>query len=216
MDPYASEEEQLEKIRNWWKENGAFIVSGVLLGLAILFGWRWWGDYRDESLAFASERFEQVQDAAERDDLARMIELAGEIEALRVPNPYADLAALAIAGEAAGSGAYDEAKRQLRKVMESGHEHSIRTLARLRLARLVLAEQDLEGAEALLEVEQPGRYAPLFHELRGDLAAARGDRERAISEYRRALADDTDGIADRAMLQMKLDDLGAGRAGSEA
>ena len=42
MDIYASEEEQVQAIKKWGKENGPGIIAGLILGLGALFGWRYW------------------------------------------------------------------------------------------------------------------------------------------------------------------------------
>ena len=42
MSAYLEEEEQIEAIRNWWKENGRSVIAGAVLGLAAIFGWQGW------------------------------------------------------------------------------------------------------------------------------------------------------------------------------
>jgi len=37
-----SEKEQLEEMRAWWSENGRFVITGVVLGVAIIVGWNQW------------------------------------------------------------------------------------------------------------------------------------------------------------------------------
>lgn len=39
-----TEEQQIEAAKKWWKENGSSIVTGLMLGLAVLFGYRYWTD----------------------------------------------------------------------------------------------------------------------------------------------------------------------------
>ena len=36
MDTLTTEEQQIDAIKQWWKENGSSIVTGVVLGLAVL------------------------------------------------------------------------------------------------------------------------------------------------------------------------------------
>jgi predicted negative regulator of RcsB-dependent stress response len=40
VDDYLSEKEQLERIREWWREYGWYLAGGVILGAGILFGMR--------------------------------------------------------------------------------------------------------------------------------------------------------------------------------
>ena len=44
MELYDSEEQQVEAIKDWWKENGKAVVLGVVVGLGGLFGWRYYQD----------------------------------------------------------------------------------------------------------------------------------------------------------------------------
>ncbi|MDH5214803.1 MAG: tetratricopeptide repeat protein, partial [Gammaproteobacteria bacterium] len=37
-----SEKEQLEAMRTWWNENGRYVISGIVLGVAMLAGWNYW------------------------------------------------------------------------------------------------------------------------------------------------------------------------------
>lgn len=212
MDAYSTDDQTVESLRKWWAENGTWILAGLLLGSATLFGWRYWVEYRDQTYATASDAFEQVIAAARQGDVARAEALVVEIGGLPLATPYDDLSRLAIAAAAAQSGDLDAAQLQLGLLLDSGADDGIAHLARLRLARLQLAAGNLDAMAATLLVADTGPFAPLYAELRGDLALARGDRETAVAAYREALASGDDNIIDRAMLEMKLNDLGVSAA----
>ena len=42
MSEYQTDEEKVEAIRKWWRENGTAVVAGLVLGLAGLIGWQYW------------------------------------------------------------------------------------------------------------------------------------------------------------------------------
>lgn len=206
---YSTDDEAIEGLRKWWSENGAWILGGLVLGAIILFGWRYWVEWREQTLADASERYEELLAASAGGEYERAKALADDIRGLRLSTPYADLAAFAVSRTALAAGDAAAARRALSEVVENSRDRDTVHLARLRLARLHLAAGEFDEATAVVTVREPGRYAPLYAELRGDLALARGDREAAIAAYREALAGPDQGIADRALLEMKLDDLGA-------
>lgn len=212
MDAYSTDDQTVESLRKWWAENGTWILAGLLLGSATLFGWRYWVEYRDQTYATASDAFEQVVAAARQGDVPRAEALVVEIGGLPLATPYSDLSRLAIAAAAADSGDLDGAQQQLRMLLDEGADEGIAHLARLRLARLQLAAGNLDEMTATLLVADPGPFAPFYAELRGDLALARGDREAAVTAYREALASGDENIIDRAMLEMKLNDLGVSAA----
>lgn len=209
MEGYTTDEETVERLRQWWKENGPWILGGLALGAAVLFGWRYWTEWRENQLAFASDRYEELVSATQAGDVGRAQAIAAELRDVRVSNPYADLAALALARHAVAGGDADAARAELAAVIERGGDRDTVHIATLRLARLELAAGEMDRAARLVQVTDAGRYAPLYAELRGDVAVARGDRDAAVAAYRDALAGAADGIADGAMIRMKLDDLGA-------
>ena len=42
MAELRTEEEQLEAIKRWWKENGTSLIAGVAIAAAGVFGWNAW------------------------------------------------------------------------------------------------------------------------------------------------------------------------------
>ncbi|PAR85254.1 YfgM family protein, partial [Vibrio cholerae] len=44
MELYDTEEQQVEAIKDWWKENGKAVIFGAVIGLGGLFGWRYYQD----------------------------------------------------------------------------------------------------------------------------------------------------------------------------
>ena len=42
MEIYSTEEERLEALQRWWKENKSSVFGGLLLGLAAICGWKMW------------------------------------------------------------------------------------------------------------------------------------------------------------------------------
>jgi predicted negative regulator of RcsB-dependent stress response len=75
---------------------------------------------------------------------------------------------------------------------------------RLRLARVMVAEGNLDGAEALLAQSPAERaYAPLVTELKGDIHAARGAVAEARAAYELALAGLSPDSAEHRLLQLK-------------
>jgi len=73
MEIYNSEEQQVEAIKRFWKENGTAIIAGVVLGLGGLYGWRYFQDQQLESTMAASSAYtkllEQQQKAADNPEL---------------------------------------------------------------------------------------------------------------------------------------------------
>ena len=60
MDEYLTDQQQAEKLQRWWKENGVFVIAGLVIGVGGLFGWRQWQDYKLEQAENASAVYEQL------------------------------------------------------------------------------------------------------------------------------------------------------------
>ena len=45
MEEYLSEKEQWEQVTRWLRENGLWIIAGIVVGAAGLAGWHWYQDH---------------------------------------------------------------------------------------------------------------------------------------------------------------------------
>ncbi len=207
VDEYLSEKEQIELIRNWWKENGRFVLTGLALGILILVGWRYWQYYVTKRAETASSSYAELLDAVEQQDRDRALELGERLVGSYDDTPYAEQAALALARLHVELNELEEAETRLRQVMTGAEQDELEHIARLRLARVLVGLRRAEEALTLLDRSDTGTFEPRYHELRGDVRLAMGDPAGAREEYQRALAAAEPGLADRTLLQMKLDDL---------
>jgi predicted negative regulator of RcsB-dependent stress response len=204
VSEYLSEEEQVEALKKWWKENGRSIVAGAILGLGGVFGWKYWVEHRMEVADQASYRFSQMQIAIQADNRESALKQAEILSTEYGTSSYGQFASLYLARAKADAGESEAAQAQLEKVMNSGKEVSFQQIARLRLARLLLDRNDLDGAAALITKMPTDEYAGEFEQVRGDIALARGNRDAARNAYQQALEK---GVGDTALVRMKLDDL---------
>ncbi len=209
MDEFLSEKEQLEQIREWWKEYGWYLVGGAALGGILLFGWTRYQSYTQQRVEVASALYDELFGAvADRADV-RATELLNEIRAEHASSPYADQAALLIASLRLDQQQPEAAIEELRFVLEDTDDDELALIARQRLARLLLHLERYDEVLTLLEGLEPSRFSGRFSELRGDVYLAQGDVERARTAYLEAYNTEFIEMLDRNVLQMKIDDLPA-------
>ena len=60
MEQFATEEQQVEAIKRFWKDNGMAIVLGAVVGLGGLWGWRYYSETQLENKAQASVEYQQA------------------------------------------------------------------------------------------------------------------------------------------------------------
>jgi predicted negative regulator of RcsB-dependent stress response len=205
-----SDIEREEQLRTWWRDNWAWLVGGIALGLAALGGWNYWKAQRVRTAEAAHTQYVQAIEALGRNDAARATELAGQLASSRGRYPYADQIELALARAAMDKRDLDSAARHLETVASSTTDAELRRIAQWRLARVRIEQGKPDEALALVAVEDAGAFAPHFHEVRGDALAAKGDAAGARKEYEAALAGVADGEnvgLDRAYVELKRDAL---------
>lgn len=205
MSAYLSEEEQVEAIKKWWKENGMSVVGGAVLGFAIIFGWQGWGQYRTAQGENASILFSTLENQVRAGDNEAAVSTAKRLIGDYGDSVYAGFAALQVARLSYEQGDKAVAREHLRWTVENASDPTIAGLARLRLGRLLLDLGEADAAAAIAAAA--GDFMPgAFAELRGDIARAQGDSTAARRAYDEALQQ---GVDDAALVRMKLVDLGS-------
>lgn len=205
MATHIDEEEQVESIKRWLRENGAALVAGLVIGLGAVGGWEGWKRWTEHTAQQATTVYDELQKAVDGKDEARITELGDRLVADFASTPYASAAQLLRARSAVDAQRYDEAAERLRWVVERSDDEGLTQLAALRLAR-VLWQQD-KADEALAGLIDSGPYAGLTHELRGDIERDRGNDAAARTAYQQALEHTEAAAPTRELLQQKLDDL---------
>jgi predicted negative regulator of RcsB-dependent stress response len=203
MKVYQTEEEQVEAIKKWWKENGTSVVAGLVIGLGAVFGWQGWNSYQDRIGGEASVAFYQMLNAVDNRNSELAAQQAERLQTDYASTSYAVLAAMTQARLKVEEGDTNAARARLEWAMQNAADDSLKTLSQLNLARLLLSDGDLEGASKLATVDQGG-FAGEFAELRGDIAVAKKELSAARDAYAQALALN---VGNAELVQMKLDDL---------
>jgi len=204
VDLNLSEEEQVEALKKWWKENGRSVVAGVIIGLGAVFGWKSWNDHQKNIAEKASYHFEQLtrsKDTGADESAAKQAEaLISDYDG----TTYAIFAAFDLARIKLQQGDIDGCRDQLQWVLDNSSDDNLKQIARLRLARLMIAVKEFDMAATLISQAGEGSFKGEFNELMGDIALAKDDTTEAHAAYQRAL---DNGVSNSTLVKMKLDDL---------
>ena len=60
MEAYRTEDEQVEALKQWWKKNGTLTLLGAVLVFAAYFGWQAWQNRQLQQAEAASTRYQQL------------------------------------------------------------------------------------------------------------------------------------------------------------
>jgi predicted negative regulator of RcsB-dependent stress response len=203
-----SEAEQLERAKSWLKSNGIWIIAGVAIAAGWVGGSRWYQDRRTAQAETASARYEELMDAFSRHDNVRGTTLLDELNREYSWTPYASLGTLIAARVQVEANELDKAAAGLKSVMNNSDDKELRMVARLRLARVLAAQGKYDDALSTLKVDDPGAFATIIADTRGDVLLAKGDRAGALREYLAARAAPVDERVDTELLDLKIRDLG--------
>lgn len=205
MDVYKTDEEQGEALKRWLRENGVSLASGIMLGLAVLFGFKSWTEYGARQSEAASNLYVQFTGATQQ-GVDEAIKHYDTLVKDFSGSEYAALASLQMARLQLDKNDLPAARAHLQWALDHAETEGIRHSARLRLARLMLSAGETDGAEKLVAgIDEPS-YTGLYEELRGDIARARGKLQDAHAAYERALAAMPENLPGRALIEAKRDD----------
>jgi predicted negative regulator of RcsB-dependent stress response len=211
LDDYLSEKEQWERVTRWLRENGMWILAGVVVGALAIFGWQWWNTHIDKVNGEASTKYEQLQLDLGKGDRTGALILVSELQRDYSSTPYVDQAHLAMARVYVDDKELDKAATELQAVIQGSKDKQLAMVARVRLARVRIAQQKPDDALATLDGSDPGAFAGLFHEVRGDAQFAKGNKAAALTEYRLARTTDPGGGGgaggDTSLLDLKISDI---------
>ncbi len=208
MEIYSTEEQQVDAIKKWWSDNKWSVIGGIAVGIAALWGGRAWIDNQNTNAESASMQYQLMMENLSRGQNDEAANQGAQLLGQHVSTPYAALASLALAKIKLEAGDSVAAAAHLRWALDNASQESVKHEARLRLARLLLADAKYDEALSTLTITDTGSYLAEYESLKGDVYVAEGKPEFARTAYTRALGAMEPRMQGRDLLQMKLDDLG--------
>jgi predicted negative regulator of RcsB-dependent stress response len=209
------EYEQGEVVRKWIRENAASMVIGVLLGLALIFGWQQWKAHQARARLEAAAQFDAYSEAASAGRGDEASKIAMELREKYPDSAYAVFVAMRDASAAAEKNDLDAAGASLEWAVAHADNAQLKALANLGLARVRLAQEQPDAALKLLDRMPQDGFEAAVGELRGDILARLGQRDAARTAYEEALAILDPQAPARNIVQMKHDDLAGAAAGTK-
>lgn len=204
MEFSTTDQEEIETLKKWWRENGTSTVAGIVIGLAALFGWQGWSQYQEQQGVGASRYFEQMQSAVIQKQHEKAKQYGGALLEEYPGSVYAAHGALALAALEVEKGDFSAARVRFQWVLENSSHDAPMQLAQLGIARLYLDEGEIESALTRLNAQSETIYPSQFSEVRGDALRMKGDLSGAQLAYTEALQLAERGDQRRALLEMKL------------
>jgi predicted negative regulator of RcsB-dependent stress response len=188
MEIYSNDEQQVEALQRFLKENGLAIFAGLVIGLGGLYGFRQYQAHQLEQLEAQSTAYSQLLETSQKPDADKEAWLVSAQKFVdeNKTSSYAALTALLTAKEAVLKKDFTVAESQLRWVVANSKEAEVVAVAQLRLARVEAEQAKYKEALATLEATMPAAFTAQQHELKGDVWLKSGDEAKAKAAYKAA------------------------------
>ena len=203
-----NEQEQIDQLKAWWKEYGNLVTWVIIIALALYSAWAGWKYYQRGQAAQASQLYEELFRAVATKDNPKVLRATTDMQEKFSGTAYAQMAGMVAARAAFDAGDLKTAKAHLQWVVANGIDDEYVSLAKIRLAGVLLDEKSYDDALKLVTGDFPEAFIGLAVDRKGDILVAQNKLKEARVAYRTALDKTGQGEPGRSLIQLKLDGIG--------
>ena len=203
------EQEQLDDIKAFWKQYGNLITWLITACLLVFAGWNGWSWYQRDQAVKASAMFDELDRAAVAGDADKAGRVFADLKDRYGRTSFAQQGGLMAAKVQVDKGQADAAKASLGWVADNATEDEYRSVARLRLAGVLLDAKQYDAALKALDASTTAQFAALVADRRGDVLLAQGKPADATTAYQAAYKAMGDKLEYRRLIEAKLTALAA-------
>ena len=202
---YSIEEEQeINQLKDWWKENGKTIIVAFILGVGGMFGWRYWQAHQAEQIAQASAQYDALIYSAQQDEQAKKANIEQFVQA-NSKTAYAVFALLDEAKKATEKQDFAAAEVNLNQALTQSQDEVLTSIVALRLSAVQFQLGQLDNALTTLNQVKGESFNARKAILTGDIQGAKGDKVAAKNSFEQAQQSGTQ--LEQQMAKMKLNNL---------
>ena len=202
------EQEQLDQLKHFWKQYGDLITWVLIAIMGAYAAWNGYNYWQRNQSAKAAALYEEVERAAQANDVAKTERAFGDIQSGYGSTAYAQRAGLLAAKVFYDGNKLDAAKAALTWVADKSSDEGFSSVAKLRLAGVLADAKAYNDALKLLSGSFPHSFEALVADRKGDLLALQGKSAEAKAEYTKAYAAFDLGSDYRKLVEFKLNALG--------
>ena len=203
------DQEQLDQLKSFWKQYGNLLTWALIVVLGAFAAWNGWNWYQREQSVKAGAMYDELDKAAQAGDADKAGRVFADMKERFARTAFTQQGALLAARTQFDKGQADNARATLAWVGENAKEDEYRTIARLRLAGLLLDEKKYDEALKQLDAATAKEFAALVADRRGDVLIAQGKRDEAKAAYALAWKTMDAKVEYRRLIDAKLTALGA-------
>ncbi|MDC9605335.1 YfgM family protein [Xenorhabdus griffiniae] len=204
MQVYTTETEQVDAIKRFFSTNGKYLAVGLVLGIGVLLGWRYWQTHQTNQLHNTAAVFEDLNKSLASGSKEKVV--AVEKFANETDNVYGVMADLELAKQAVAQNDLAQAEKNLLAASGKAKDENMQAVSNLRLARVQLAEDKTDVALKTLDLVKGKGWQVMVEDIRGDILAKKGDIAGARAAYSTGLGLDGPQVI-KDFMKIKLNNL---------
>ena len=202
---YSIEEEQeINQLKDWWKENGKTIIVAFILGVGGMFGWRYWQAHQAEQIVQASAQYDALINSVQQDEQAKKANIEQFVQA-NSKTAYAVFALLDEAKKATEKQDFSAAEANLNQALTQSQDEVLTSIVALRLSAVQFQLGQLDNALSTLNQVKGESFNARKAILTGDIQVAKGDKVAAKNSFEQAQQSGSQ--LEQQMAKMKLKNL---------
>lgn len=202
------EQEQLDELKHFWKQYGNLLTGALIAVLSAFAAWNGYQYWQRSQATQAAVMYDEIERAAKSGDMARIDRSLVEMKEGFSSTTYAQQAGLLAAKVYYDKGNMDASRAALSWVAEKATDSGYQSIAKLRLAGILLEKKAYDEALQQLAGGFSKDFSALVADRRGDIFQAQGKKAEAKAEYEKAYKAFDERTEYRRLVEFKLNALG--------
>ena len=202
------EQEQVAELKHFWKQYGDIITWVLIVVFGAVAAWNGYQYWQRSQQSQAAVMYDEVERAVQSGDTARLDRSLADMKDRFGGTVYAGQAGLLAAKVYYDKGNADASRAALSWVAEKASDEGYQSIAKLRLAGMLMETKAYDEALKLVSGSFPKDFVALAADRRGDILAAQGKKNEAKAEYEKAYKGLDERAEYRRLVEVKLNALG--------
>ncbi len=202
------EQEQLDQLKAFWKQYGNLISWVLIAALGAFAGWNLYQRWQIGQASQAAAMYDELERVIKVGDISKLDRAIADMRDKFPSTTYASQASLLAAKVYFEAGKTAEAKSSLLWVADKSPDNGYQSVAKLRLAGLLMDAKSYDDALLQLAGTFPTGFLALVADRRGDIFSLQGKKAEARGQYELAFKSFEEPAEYRRLVEVKLNALG--------
>ncbi len=202
------EQEQLAEFKHFWKKYGNLLTWLMIAVLGSFATWNFYHYWHRQQAQNAAIMFDTFELVASKEDVDNTLRAYTDMRDRFSNSVYTIQAGLLTAQQAYNSGKLGVSQDILNGLVSNTEDLGYQSIARLRLANILIEKKNYDSAESILTKPFPRSFESMAFDRLGDLYTEKKSLIKALEFYRKAYLSFPSDLQYRRLIEVKLNKLG--------